>query len=39
MEFHISRATRDRYQFDESLVSLRRNVAFVNFHAARVFSP
>jgi len=38
MEFHISRATRDRYQFDESLFSLSGNVVFANFHAARVFA-
>ena len=38
MEFHISRATRDRYQFDESLFSLNGNVVFANFHAARVFA-
>jgi glycosidase len=38
MEFHISRAARDRYQFDESLFSLSGNVIFANFHAARVFA-
>ena len=38
MEFHISRAARDRYQFDESLFSLSGNVVFANFHAARVFA-
>ncbi len=38
MEFHISRAARDRYQFDESLFSLSGDVVFANFHAARVFA-
>ncbi len=37
MEFHISRAARDRYQFDQALFSLSGNVIFANFHAARVF--
>ncbi len=37
MEFHISRKVRDFYQFDESLFSLRGNVIFPNFHAARLF--
>ncbi len=38
MEFHISRKTRDLYQFDESLFSLSGNVIFPNFHAARLFA-
>ena len=38
MEFHISRQTRDRYQFDETLFSSSGNVIFANFHAARVFA-
>jgi glycosidase len=38
MEFHISRKTRDLYQFDESLFSLSGNVIFFNFHAARLFA-
>ena len=38
MEFHVSRQSRDRYQFDESLFSLNGNVLFANFHAARVFA-
>ncbi|MFL5804762.1 MAG: alpha-amylase family glycosyl hydrolase, partial [Roseiflexaceae bacterium] len=38
MEFHVSRAARDRYQFDESLFSISGNVVFANFHAARVFA-
>src|SRR5258706_13756191 len=38
MEFHVSRAARDRYQFDESLFSISGNVVFANFHAARAFA-
>jgi glycosidase len=38
MEFHISRQSRDRYQFDQSLFSLRGTVIFANFHAARLFA-
>ena len=38
MEFHVARAARDRYQFDESLFSLAGNLVFANFHAARVFA-
>jgi glycosidase len=38
LEFHVSRAVRDRYQFDESLFSVSGNVIFANFHAARVFA-
>ena len=37
-EFHISKAARERYQFDESLFGLSGNVVFANFHAARVFA-
>jgi glycosidase len=37
MEFHISRKTRDVYQFDDSLFTLSGNVILPNFHAARVF--
>lgn len=37
-EFHVSRAARDRYQFDDSLFSLSGNVVLANFHAARVFA-
>ena len=37
-EFHISRSARDNYQFDETLFSLRGNVVFANFHAARLFA-
>jgi hypothetical protein len=38
MEFHVSRKTRDRYQFDQVLFSLTGNVLFANFHGARVFA-
>jgi glycosidase len=38
MEFHVSRAARDRYQFAETLFALDGNVVFANFHAARVFA-
>jgi glycosidase len=37
-EFHISRAARIHYQFDETLFSLTGNVIFANFHAARLFA-
>ena len=29
-EFHVSRAARDRYQFDEALFGLSGNVVFAN---------
>ena len=38
MEFHVSRKARDRYEFDQSLFSLRGNVIFANFHAVRQFA-
>jgi glycosidase len=38
LEFLISRAARDRYQFDESLFSISGDAVFANFHAARVFA-
>lgn len=38
MEFHVSRATRDRYQFDQLLFSTNGNVIFANFPAARQFA-
>src|SRR5947209_7264024 len=37
-EFHVSRRSRDRYQFDQSVFQLTGNVVFANFHAARVFA-
>jgi hypothetical protein len=38
MEFHVSRQSRDRYQFDEVLFAQSGNIIFTNFHAARVFA-
>lgn len=38
MEFHISRKSRDYYQFDGKLFSLNGNVLFANFHAVRMFA-
>ncbi|MGB4595073.1 MAG: alpha-amylase family glycosyl hydrolase [Anaerolineaceae bacterium] len=38
MEFHVSRAARDRYQFDQLLFSSCGNVIFANFQAARQFA-
>ena len=38
MEFHISRHTRRRYKFDDSLFSFNGHAIFANFHAARVFT-
>jgi len=38
MEFHISRKSRKKYQFGDSLFSFNGNVIFANFHAARVFA-
>jgi glycosidase len=38
MEFHISRKSRDLYQFDGSLFTLSGNVIFPNFYAARLFA-
>ncbi len=38
LEFHISRQSRDRYQFDQSLFSLSGNIILANFHAARQFA-
>jgi prepilin-type processing-associated H-X9-DG protein len=37
-EFHISRASRLRYRFDEALFSSRGNVLFADFHAVRRFA-
>jgi len=38
MEFHVSSAARDHYQFDLSLFSSSGNVIFANFSAARAFA-
>jgi len=37
-EFHISRQSRERYQFSETLYALSGNVIFADFHAARTFA-
>ncbi|HPH96417.1 MAG TPA: alpha-amylase family glycosyl hydrolase [Anaerolineaceae bacterium] len=37
-EFHIARKTRDRYQLDQSLFSIRGEVIMANFHAVRLFA-
>ncbi|HET8668685.1 MAG TPA: hypothetical protein VFM10_11945, partial [Terriglobales bacterium] len=37
-EFHISRAARDRYNFDQVLFSFNGNVVFPNVLAARKFA-
>ncbi|NQT27453.1 alpha-amylase [candidate division KSB1 bacterium] len=37
MEFHISRKSRDTYQFDELLYSITGNVVFSDFMAVRTF--
>jgi glycosidase len=37
-EFHISRKSRDLYQFSDTLFTLSGNVILPNFHAARVFA-
>jgi len=38
MEFHVSRQARDRYGFDEALFTLRGDVIFAGFQAARTFA-
>src|SRR5512135_2512752 len=38
MEFHVSRQSRDRYDFDQSLFTLSGNVIFANLRAARAFA-
>jgi hypothetical protein len=37
-EFHVSRQSRDRYNFDQSMFALNGNVLFADFGAARVFA-
>jgi glycosidase len=37
MEFHVSRQTRDRYRFSDSLFSTSGNIIFINYHSARIF--
>jgi hypothetical protein len=38
MEFHVSRQSRQRYQFDDTLFASSGNVIFANFLAARRFA-
>ncbi len=38
LEFHISRSSREYYQFEENLFSTKQELIFSNFHAARVFA-
>lgn len=38
MEFHIARAVRQRYQFDETLFSFNGNVVFADLAACRAFA-
>ena len=38
MEFHISRSTRKKYDFEDSLFSYNGEAIFANFHAARLFA-
>ncbi len=37
-EFHVSRAARDRYGFDDAMFSLDGNVVFANLAASREFA-
>jgi glycosidase len=37
-EFHVSRKSRDRYQFDGMLFAANGNILFANFHSARIFA-
>jgi glycosidase len=37
-EFHVSKAARDRYEFDQSLFRISGNVIIPNFPAARAFA-
>ncbi len=37
-EFHVARATRERYAFDDALFGLSGNVVFADFAAARRFA-
>lgn len=38
MEFHVSRSAREEYGFNQALFSLRGNVVFADFRAARDFT-
>ncbi|MBN2044200.1 MAG: alpha-amylase [Anaerolineales bacterium] len=37
-EFHISRAVREQYDFDQSIFTLNGNVILADFQAARIFT-
>ncbi|MDI6780938.1 MAG: alpha-amylase family glycosyl hydrolase [bacterium] len=37
-EFHVSRKSRDKYQFDKALFGLTGNVVFADFKAVRLFA-
>ncbi len=37
-EFHISKKSRDKYQFDKTLFALTGNVVFADFKAVRLFA-
>ncbi len=37
-DFHVSRAARDFYQFDDDLFSVRGTVVVANFRSARLFA-
>lgn len=37
-QFHVTKASRDKYQFDEVLFSKNGNVVFANFHSSREFA-
>ncbi|RMF57311.1 MAG: alpha-amylase, partial [Calditrichaeota bacterium] len=38
VEFHVSRQSRDKYQFEEFFFTSTGNVIFANFYAARLFA-
>jgi len=38
VEFHISKVSRDKYQFDEIIFSMTGNVIFADFKAVRLFA-
>ena len=38
MEFHISRQSRDKFQFDQSLFALDGNILFADLFAVRTFA-
>lgn len=38
MEFHISRQSRDKFQFDETLFALNGNILFADLYAVRTFA-